>query len=123
VDVKRIRRFAVALVPAALLGACSDTTFEGGGPVSIELSVDRTTARTGQDVTFTYDAKGTVLTGVIVEFGDGATDTMDTAGAQKAHGRFIHAYRTVGTFTAVGTAYDASQGPATDQVVVQVTGG
>jgi hypothetical protein len=123
VDVKKISRIALAAVVVMAAGACTDTTFAEGGPVSIELSADRTTARTGENVTFTFDAKGGVLSGIVVEYGDGKADTMSTSGAQTAQGRFIHAYAAAGTFTAVGTAIDARQGSATDQVVIQVTGG
>ncbi len=119
---KTISRAVVATVLAAALGACTDVTFEGGGPLTFELTADRTTARTGQDVTFSFTAKGAALDGVIVAFGDGKADTMQTANATTASGRFVHAYATVGTFTAVGSVWDAQQGPATDQVVIQITG-
>jgi len=120
--VKSIIRLAMALVPTAVLGACSDTTFETGGPVSIELTADRTTARTGEDVRFTFEAEGSALSGVIIDYGDGVADTMSTHGAREARGQFVHAYVVVGTFTAVGTAIDAREGPAADGVVIQVTG-
>lgn len=119
---KRIARAVAAVVLAATLGACTDVAFEGGGPLTFDLTADRATARTGQDVTFSFTAKGTALDGIIVDFGDGKADTLQTANATTASGRFVHAYATVGTFTAVGTVWDAQQGPATDQVVIQITG-
>ena len=105
-----------------VVGACSDVTFEGGGPVSITLISDRTTAKTGQNITFDFDATGSILDGVIIEYGDGVDDTIYTSGAMTAHGQFLHPYGSAGTFVAVGTAYDAVQGQAMDTVVVQITG-
>jgi hypothetical protein len=111
---------AIAMVAA---GACSEVSFEGGGPVSITLISDRTTATTGQNIAFDVEARGSILDGVIIDFGDGVADTMYTSGAMGAHGQFLHAYESAGTFAAVGTAYDAVRGQASDTVVVQITGG
>jgi len=110
---------------AVVLGAaaCSDLTFEGGGPVSITLTATPTTVATGADVTFTYDLKGEFLDGVTLDFGDGAADTAFAPGAQSAHGSFVHAYDAAGAFTAIGVAYDGRQGPDSATVVIQVTGG
>lgn len=113
---------AIAAVVAGA-GACSNVTFEGGGPVSIELTADRTTAKTGQDVNFLADAVGAILDGIVLAYGDGEADTLFTSGSQTAHGRFVHAYEATGTFSVVGTVYDGRQGPASDTVVIQVTGG
>lgn len=112
-----------AILAMVAVGACSDVTVEGGGPVSITLISDRTTATTGQNITFDFDATGTILDGVIVTYGDGLADTVYASGAMGAHGQFLHAYESAGTFAAVGTAYDAIRGQASDTVVVQITGG
>lgn len=113
----------VAAVALVVMGACREVTFEGGAPVSITLVSDRTTASIGQNITFDFDATGSILDGVIVTYGDGVADTVFTLGAMTAHGQFLYAYAAAGTFTAVGTAHDAIQGPATDTVIVQITGG
>ena len=63
-------------VIAMAAGACSEVSFEGGGPVSITLISDRTTATTGQNIAFDVEARGSILDGVIVDFGDGVADTM-----------------------------------------------
>ena len=103
--------------------ACSDLTFEGGGPVSITLTATPTTVATGTDVTFTYDIAGEFLDGVTLDYGDGAADTAYAQGAQSAHGKFVHAYDASGSFTAIGVVYDGRQGPDSATVVIQVTGG
>jgi len=51
------------LVRGAVMAACSNVTFEGGGPISIEPSADRTTVPTGVQVNFTYNVKGTYIGG------------------------------------------------------------
>lgn len=112
---------AVAL--AAALAACSNVTFSGGGPLSIKLITDRTTAKVGQNVAFDFDASGSVLDGVVVAYGDGVADTLFASGAMSAHGQFLHPYTAVGTYTAVATVYDAVQGQDSAKVAIQVTGG
>jgi len=113
-----------AAVAAVALGAtaCSEATFEGGAPVRIDLTADRTSAKVGQNITFTFNAYGSILDGVIVAYGDGIADTLYTAGAMSARGQFLHAYENAGTFTAVGTVWDGRQGPASDTLVIQITG-
>jgi hypothetical protein len=112
---------AIALAVAA--AACSEVTFEGGGPVSITLNADKTTAKVGQNVLFSFDAVGSILDGVTLDYGDAVADTMYTLGSVTAHGQFLHAYTAAGTYRAIGTAWDARQGPASDTVVIQITGG
>jgi len=102
--------------------ACSSITFEGGRPVTIQLSADRTDVPGGGSVTFTYDVKGTFLSGVVIEYGDGAADTVLTQGAQSASGVVSHAFQLPGSYTVTGRAEDSSTGTATAEVVILVTG-
>ena len=111
---------ALLAVPAWL--ACSEVTFEGGGPVSITLTADRTAAAPGDSISFSYDATGSVIVGVVLRYGDGSVDSLSTSGAQKASGRFVHAFSAAGSYTVVGTLVDNVQGTATDQVLVQIGG-
>lgn len=120
---RTIRRIAVATLALAASAACSDITFEGGGPLTLELTADRTSANVGQQVTFDFDAVGSILVGVIVTYGDGGSDTTDTFGSQSASGSFIHAFGEAGSFRVVGTVFDNIQGQAADTVVVQVVEG
>jgi len=118
-----MRGLALALLTVAASAACSDVTFEGGGPLTLTLTADRTSASVDQAVTFDFEVVGSVLVGVIITYGDGDSDTTDTFGAQTANGRFIHAFAEGGSFTVVGTVFDNVQGSAADTVVVQVGGG
>lgn len=112
-----------ALVVAPLWLACSDVTFEGGGPLSITLSADQTAPTAGGTVTFSYDAVGSILVGIILDYGDGTADSVAASGAQTAVGHLAHTYEAAGTFTAEATVLDNLQGSATAQVQIQVSPG
>jgi len=111
------------LLTGAILTACSDVVFEGGGPLRITLSAEPASPRAGQEARLSYDAIGSMLVGVIVDFGDGTADTVDTFGAQTASGYFLHTYQAPGTFTVIGSVYDNLQGPASSELTLQVTAG
>lgn len=105
------------------VAACSDITFTGGGPVTIQLSADKSSVPEGGTVTFTYSAKGTYLNGVVIDYGDGVADSVFTQGSQKADGVVSHEFALAGTYTVVGRAEDGATGTATAEVVIQVGGG
>jgi len=116
------RRFIPTLGVMLCVGACSDVTFEGGGPVTIQLSADRTSVPAGGSVTFTFEATGTYLNGVVVDYGDGVVDSVSTLGAQTAAGSVSHSFGLPGSYTVVGRAEDGVTGTATAEVVIQVGG-
>lgn len=119
---KRSSRFALCVLATVPLWlACSDVLFEGGGPLSITLSADKTTLVAGDTVSFSYDAVGTILQGVIMQYGDGVSDSVSTSGAQTVQGHFVHVYPTAGTFTATATVYDGQQGTESAQATLQVS--
>lgn len=116
-------RIFLTLAAMLCVAACTDVTFEGGGPVAIQLTADRTSVPAGGSVTFTFDAKGTFLNGVIVNYGDGVEDSVPALGAQTATGSLTHAFELSGSYTVVGRAEDDATGIATAEVVIQVGGG
>ena len=116
------RRVLDAFVAVLVCGACSEITFEGGGPVTLTITPDRTTVPVGGTVTFDFSAKGSILIGVIMDYGDGESDSLDTAGAQTASGRFVHSFHAPGTFTVVGTLLDNLQGSVKTEVQITVGG-
>lgn len=117
-----MRRLVLTLCAALSAAACSDITFEGGGPVTIQLSADRTDLPAGGSVTFTYDVRGTYLSGVVIDYGDGVADSVFTQGAQSAAGVVSHAFELPGSYTVIGKAEDSATGTATAEVVIQVGG-
>lgn len=115
-------RLLLGVLALACMAACSDITFVGGGPVTIKLTADRTAVVTGGMVTFAYDVKGTFLESVVLDYGDGAADSVFTVGSQTAAGTFSHAFALPGSFTVIGRAEDSATGTATAEVVITVGG-
>lgn len=120
---RTLHRLLVAVLAGAILAACSDVVFEGGGPLRITVTAEPASPRAGQEARLVYDAIGSILVSVVVEYGDGTADTVDTFGAQTASGYFVHTYQEPGAFTVIGTVFDNLQGPASTQLTVQVTAG
>ena len=116
------RRLLLTVCAAWGVAACSDITFVGGGPVTIELSVDRSSVAVGDSVTFTYEVKGTYVVGIVFEYGDGVVDSVSALGAQRASGEVSHAFGLPGSYTVKGRAEDNATGTATAQVLVEVAG-
>ena len=75
----------------------------------------------GDTVSFTVNATGNNLFGVVVEFGDSGVDQYATSGALTARVTFKHAYTTAGTFTVRAVVTDAIAGEreATKSIVVK----
>jgi PKD repeat protein len=111
---------AVVLAAFAAWG-CSDIKVSGPQPLSFTLSADPMSAPTGVEIEFHFEATGTYLNGVILEYGDGKSDSIPMNGAQSASGRRKHAYDVAGDYTVIGTLEDAAEGPLTRQVQVSIT--
>lgn len=116
-----MRRMIMAMVALGASVACSDVTFEERGPVSLALTADRTSVGPGGVVTFSYEAVGSELASVTLDFGDGSSAVVNLSGAQTASGRVTHAFSAPGIYVVVGTLEDNVQGPTTDELVVTVT--
>jgi hypothetical protein len=112
-----------SLAAMSLLGAlgCSDTTVDIGNPLSISLTVDRTSGVAGVDTfTFQYSARGTGLLGVVLEFGDGQADSLATLGASEAGATRKHVYAEPGSYAASARAEEALGARRADTLMVQV---
>jgi hypothetical protein len=116
----RVTRLMGGLALAVLV-ACSEISSEGGGPVSITLTADRTTAPVGGEIVFSFEAKGTSISGVIVEYGDGVADSVVAFGAVTAAGELLHTYSGPGNYQVDGRVEDAVRGVARDQLTVTIT--
>lgn len=109
-----------ALLCGATMLACSSTEITGARELTFSLSADRSSVPVGDSVVFTFDATGASLRGVVLEYGDGAVDSVQAFGAQTAGGRRAHTYQSAGTFVVMGRAEDATAEAATDEVTVTV---
>ena len=103
----RLAFFCVVL--ATSIVACRQTTEP---PVQLTASMQASAAviPRGDTVTFTVNATGNNLFGVVIDFGDATGDQYATGGALTARVTFKHAYDTSGTFTARATVTDAIAG-------------
>lgn len=113
----RPRLAGLALVAAA---ACGDATDEGRRTL-VSLSTEPATAVVAEPITFRYSAEGENLVGVVVDYGDGARDSIPAFGAQTAAGVTTHAYEMPGIFQATAEAVEFSGRTARDSVGVEIT--
>ena len=91
----------VALLLA--VSGCLDDNITGTRPLTFSFSASPTTASVGQTITFSYEGTGTFIQGVIVEYGDGAIDSVFTPGSVVEVGGVLdHKYEATGTFQALG---------------------
>ena len=105
----------LAATVAAATVACLDDSITGTRPLDFSLTADVATATVGQDVTFLYDAQGTGLRLVRIDWGDGMADSATfSAATVEGAGDFMHSFGLAGTFivrgeavTFIGTARDS----------------
>ena len=107
---------ALALVAA---GACLEEDVTGVRTADIDLVVPQTTVSTGEVVNVTFEAQGTGIARVVIDWGDGQSDTTTFSGPVEVAGDRTHAYAAAGTFVLVGTVA-ASAGVASDSVTITV---
>ena len=108
------------LLLLVVLAACYDD--EIGTPLSVEL-IGPETGLAGDELSVLYDVSGRRLSGIIFSWGDGASDSVATAGAQTAAGAVQHTYEAAGVFTVRARVEDAVEGVASAEVTINVQGG
>lgn len=64
----------------------------------------------GDTVTFTLNAAGNNLVGVVIDYGDSGVEQYATGGAHSARVTFKHAFETVGPYTVRAVVTDAIAG-------------
>jgi len=93
-------------------------------PTDMNLTVDASTKAVGEDFSFSYDAQGTALNRVVVQYGDGNQDSDSTFfgvfQSSEMSGVMVHAYDSTGTFTVVGWVEDLAIGADTVELTVTV---
>lgn len=110
----------LALAGWAAASACLDDSITGTRPLTIEIDVDPATAVVDEVVTVRYVVTGTGLAGVIVDWGDGAVDSIPFIGsAVEAEGPVAHQYSATGTYDIVGTV-EGLNGALSDEASVVV---
>ena len=113
-----LRLCAVGLAVVGVT-ACLDDSVTGVRPLTMELTVEPTTASAGETIDVTYSATGTGLAIVLVEYGDGVADTALFSGPIEVGGDLTHSYASAGSFVIVGSAVGVD-GTARDSVTVTI---
>lgn len=80
------------------------------------------TGLVGDRLSVIYNVYGRSLNGIIFTWGDGATDSLHTLGAQTAEGSMQHVYEMPGLFTVRAVVEDAVEGVASAEVSINVQG-
>lgn len=114
---RRATRTALLLLAVLANTSCYDD--EIGSALSIEL-VGPETGLVGQKLSVLYNVSGRNLSGIIFTWGDGAVDSLATAGAQTASGASEHTYEVSGMFTVRARAEDAVEGVANAEVFINI---
>jgi hypothetical protein len=108
-------------VPWVLLG-CG--VFEADVlPLGISIHVDESTKAVGEDFEFEWEGTGERLFGVIIDYGDGVVDSIQSIGGGiRLGGNAVHAFNVAGNFRVVARVEDEFLGADTSSVSVIVTG-
>lgn len=118
---KQLRKghWLVALVVLAGVG-CEDVGFEGGLPLRVTVTADKTREVVGQEIQFQYEAEGTNLFQVALSFGDGKGDSISGVDAKRVVRRIGHAYQAAGSYPVTARAHEASGRSATHEITVEI---
>lgn len=116
----RARRLLHALLLLGTLPACSDES-EIGSPLAIELEGPEN-GQVGEELAVRYSAVGRSLGGIVIAWGDGAVDSVATAGAQSASGTRFHTYEAMGAFLVTARVEDSLEGVAGAELTINIQG-
>ena len=109
---------AVALV--ALLGGCDTLAEVDVGPPRFELTADMTAGAVGDTFVIGFEAEGSLLLGVDVDYGDGSTERFPLTGSLRASGSAEHVYREPGSYRVTGVLRDGAS-ERVDELTIEVT--
>ena len=99
----------VGLLCAAVIGGwgCLDDSITGERPLTIQLVVNPSAASVAETVTASFEATGSGIQGVILDWGDGVVDSLVLSGRViEAASDLDHAYGVTGTFTVTAIVED-----------------
>ncbi|MDZ7778912.1 MAG: hypothetical protein U5R14_03105 [Gemmatimonadota bacterium] len=111
-----------ALLSTGVLAACLDDDITGTRALSFTLTADPASAEVGDSITFTYDASGTSILGVLLDYGDGVQDTIvaQTPNQVERIEEVKYAYEIAGSFEVVGRL-ETGDGGTSDTVSVEIS--
>lgn len=117
----RTRANAGALIAAVLATtACLDDSITGTRPLTFSLTASTQSADVGQEITFNYEATGTALHWVVVDYGDNMADTvLANSNVVEAAGTLTHSYALAGDFLVSGKAENFT-GIETQEIAIEI---
>ncbi len=111
----------VLVMTLALALACRSSTVSGGGDLAITITATPTSAAVDTPIEFQFAAAGPSLSGIVLAYGDGASDSIAALGATTAGGRRTHTYTAPGTFQVVATVIASNTDRRSDSISVEIT--
>jgi len=115
---KKLSLLIAALATAT--AACLDDSITGTRTLDFSLTADNASAAVGSNVTFRYDAQGTGLSLIRIDWGDGMADSVVFPSATvEGAGDLAHAFGLAGPYTVRGEAVTFI-GTARDSVTVTI---
>jgi PKD repeat protein len=118
---RAIKFFAALLLVGTVASGCLDDSITGTRAVTLTILVDVQSAAVGESVTVSYDATGTSIASVIVDWGDGEQTPVEfDIRPVEATGAVEHAYSDAGSYTITGTV-NASNGVVTSEATVGIS--
>ena len=118
------RWFSVVMVACCLVGfgvGCDGSSTDQGKDLSVELTVDISSGVAVVDTfSFGFEVRGRALHSMVLDYGDGESETVQGGASSRIFGNRVHAYQEAGTFRAVALARELAGQESADTAVVQV---
>lgn len=117
----RIKIFVGLVTLGTLVAAgCLDDSITGTRPLTMAITVEPETASVNEMVTARYQATGTGIYGIIMDWGDGVVDSIQLSGTVvDAAGPIEHEYLVAGEYQVHGRV-EAQNGNLTSTVPVVI---
>ena len=118
---RAIKLLATLLLVGTVASGCLDDSITGTRAVTLTIVVDMQSAAVGESVTVSYNATGTGIASVVVDWGDGESTPVEFQSRPvEATGVVEHAYSDAGSYTITGTV-NASNGVVTSEATVGIS--
>jgi len=116
-----VRRFRFGISILLFVLACSSSTLDPL-PLELTISANKSTVAVGEEALFLLTARGNALAGIEVEYGDGATGSIQTFGARTARAELRHTYTSAGVYQVIARVQDGASVFLRDSTTLVVSG-
>lgn len=115
----RLRLAAAIVTMAAVATGCLDDSITGERPISIELDITPASPMVDENVRAVFNATGTGLRGVLVDWGDGVVDSVAMSGLVVEATSFVdHTYTVAGEYPVTARVEDQTSSQSTTTTVI-----